>query len=473
MASYSQLEDIVKNITTKTINNICIAGTSSGDGKTIVTLALLRALKKRGLKIQPFKCGPDYIDGVFHKHGCDQISINLDTKMMGVNAVRESFFYHCKNKDVAVIEGVMGLYDSAKIGSLAGSTAEVAISNSSKVILVVNARGMASSIAAIVKGYCELNSEISIIGVIANKVGSDYHAKLLKEALEFYNLAPLLGYLNRDDELILPERHLGLVPFFENNCHEEWFDYLGEKAEENFDIDKILTLSQQQINFSNFNHLIPKVKPLNKKLRIAYALDEAFNFYYEDNLRFLRKLGIELVPFSPLHDSILPHNINGLYFGGGFPEMFVEKLAQNNIIKAEIKKFSELKNCFIYAECGGYMYLTNSIKDNNGHVYKMCGIINSQAIMNNQRKALGYKQVELIQARREFENMAFNGHEFHWSSIKEQLYSDRLWNMTTMRDGSQSITGYCDFKNKIFASYIHLHFSSNLPFLKKILAKID
>lgn len=212
MANFTISGDILTSMENK-FSTFCIAGTSSGDGKTTVTLALLRALYNRGLKAQPFKCGPDYIDPTFHNKACHRKSRNLDCWIMGKEAVKKSFARGSENTDCSIIEGVMGLYDSSRPGSLSGSTAETAMELNAPVILTINAKGMAGSIAAMVKGYSEFHKNINVIGVIANRIGSENHAALLKEALEAAKLPPLLGYLPRNDKFVLPERHLGLVPF--------------------------------------------------------------------------------------------------------------------------------------------------------------------------------------------------------------------------------------------------------------------
>ena len=452
-----------KNKITK-FHNICIAGTSSGDGKTVVTLALLRALKMHGIEVQPFKCGPDYIDGVFHKQSCGKTSINLDSFMMGSDAVKKSFKKHTQNCDVAVTEGVMGLFDSAKVGDLSGSTADVTATINSKIILVVNAKGMANSIAAIVQGYCNLQPNTQIIGVIANKVGSQRHAQILSESLEIYDLPPLLGYLQRDDHLILPERHLGLKPFFENNKSEDWFNYLGEKATECFDINKILQLTESkrpELKQSQ-NSKLPKIL---KNIRIAYALDEAFNFYYSDNLALLQELGAELIPFSPINDTDLPENINGIYIGGGFPEEFAKQLSNNSKMLSEIKKFAKnAKNNqqFIYAECGGYMYLTNYIIDKDEKRYNMCGVINTHAIMTNKRRALGYRIAQINIPRINHiigKDIELRGHEFHWSTIDESNYNNHLF--TNIKNSRGNLLENCGYNNNnIFASYIHINIAN-------------
>ena len=354
MANFTTYGDILKSMENN-FSTFCIAGTSSGDGKTTVTLALLRALYNRGLNTQPFKCGPDYIDPTFHNKACKKHSRNLDCWMMGAEAVKKSFARGSANMDCSVIEGVMGLFDSSKPGSLSGSTAETAIELNVPVILTINARGMAGSIAAMVKGYTEFCKDINVIGVIANRVGSENHASLLREALEAANLPPLLGYLPRNEDFVLPERHLGLVPFIENEKSGEWFDMLAFEAEKCFDIDKILELTQKP------RPVAASIENSECKVRLAIAQDQAFHFYYEDNLDILRNCGFELVAFSPILDTELPGNIGGIYFGGGFPEVFASELSANESMRRQISDFAEAGGS-IYAEVW-WIYVSHGVSD--------------------------------------------------------------------------------------------------------------
>ncbi len=454
MANSTISVDILINMGNK-FSTFCIAGTSSCDGKTTVTLALLRALYNRGLKAQPFKCGPDYIDPTFHNKACHRKSRNLDCWIMGKNAVKSSFARGSENMDCSIIEGVMGLYDSSRPGLLSGSTAETAIELNVPVILTINAKGMAGSIAATVKGYSEFCQDINVTGVIANRVGSANHAALLKEALEAAKLPPLLGYLPRNEKFALPERHLGLVPFIENEKSDEWFDMLAEEAEKNIDIDKILELTKIPA---------PKVSALeNKKgtVRLAVAYDQAFQFYYEDNFDILRNSGFELVKFSPLNDSKLPENISGIYFGGGFPEVFARELEDNKSMREKIKDFAK-SGGNIYAECGGFMYLTESLKDVDGKIHKMCGIIPAKADMGKSLRSLGYREVR--SCNDSFLGLAetyLRGHEFHWSSTEFTQEVSPAWETRgTRKNSSWTRTGY--FSKNIIASYMHLHFASNI-----------
>lgn len=445
-------------------SGFCIAGTSSGDGKTTVTLALLRALYNREVKVVPFKCGPDYIDPTFHQQACNKHSRNLDCWMMGKDAVIESFQRGSLEMECSVIEGVMGLYDSSQPGSLHGSSAEIAITLGIPVILTVNAKGMAGSIAAMVKGYCEFSKDINIIGVIANKVGSDKHAQLLSEALNLAGLPPLLGYLKRDDRFILPERHLGLVPFTENQKSTEWFDIMANEAENCFEIDKILALTSLDILKKSQQATYPK-KSLKKLIKIGIADDKAFQFYYEDNLDILRNCGFELINFSPINDKELPKDLKAIYLGGGFPELFAKELEENRSMRASIKEFGDSGKS-IYAECGGFVYLCESLKCRDGKIYDMCGLIPSKADMGNRMRSLGYREVRTLQdSFLGKKGVEMRGHEFHWSSASSCEENFMAWDVKTTRQGTKTEKSGYMTKN-IIASYIHLHFASNKDAIK-------
>ncbi|MFA6714419.1 MAG: cobyrinate a,c-diamide synthase [Victivallales bacterium] len=426
-------------------NSFCIAGTSSGDGKTLVTLALLRALSRRGLKVRPFKCGPDYIDPTFHRIACKRQGRNLDAWMMGPEAVRTSFSSVCADADCAVIEGVMGLFDGAAPDSLEGSTAQIATLTGSGVILTVNARGMSGSIAALVKGYSEFDPHTRIIGVIANRVGSEKHAELLATALKAADLPPLLGFLPRNSAWELPERHLGLVPFTENSKQEAWFDSLADAAEEYFDIDEILRLSgiAKPVGIEYQDEIQPK-------FRIGVAMDKAFHFYYADNLDLLERRGFEVVPFSPLTDKALPENCAALYIGGGFPEEFAAELADNMQMRRAVKDFKGT----VLAECGGYMYLSQTVDE-----YEMCGVVPAPTFMGKSRWALGYRRAEtLADSFLGPAGTQVRGHEFHWSEIDESKLSP-AWRC---RRANGTSVGNCGFSSKnVMAAYLHIHFASN------------
>jgi cobyrinic acid a,c-diamide synthase len=452
----------VKNTEKKRINAFCIAGTSSGSGKTTVSLALMRALRRRNLALKVFKCGPDYIDPTYHNKAAGVVSRNLDCWIMGEQEVRRAFFESISNDcDCAVIEGVMGLYDASRPDTIHGSTAEISIMLKVPVILTVNAKGMAGSIAAVVKGYAEFHPEINIIGVIANQVGSEKHAELLKSALESASLPPLVGFLPKNSEFTLPERHLGLVPSEENKNPEIWFDKLADAAEAYFDFDLIFRLSEY-----SFRVVQSMAEKREKMFTVAIARDKAFSFYYEDNLDILKQSGFNLIEFSPLDDSSVPE-ADMLYLGGGFPEIFAEKLAANVSMRKSVKEFAD-SGKIVFAECGGFMYLTNSITLDEKK-YPMCGVVNADASMEKRLRSLGYRKVKT--AADSFWGAAgteFKGHEFHWSGVEyPEPYPPAWYAKGSKPDAEYKQTGV--HFNNVFASYIHLHFASNRNAVKNII----
>lgn len=416
-----------------------VAGTNSNCGKTTVTLALLRALRRRGLAVQPFKCGPDYIDPGFHRHAAGRISANLDGWMTGLDGIRRSYERFADGAEVSVLEGVMGLFDGRD--GLSGSTAEVALTLDLPVILVVNARGMANSIAALADGYANWHKDLKTAGVIANNVGSERHADILRRALG----DRFLGCLPRNDQWTLPERHLGLVPFQENSRSDEWFDSLADALETHLDLDRLLSLTRVPRP--------PRPAPISlpPALRLAVARDEAFGFYYEENLATLREAGIEIIEFSPLRDSCLPERIDGLYFGGGFPEMFAGELERNEAMRRAVREFPG----FIYAECGGYLYLMERLGE-----HRMTGLVPGCAAMHGKLRSLGYREVAgpLGRAR---------GHEFHYSEARMNRETEPLWAEVTP-NGDRGFR-----EGNVHASYIHLHWGNNPAFVEKFRERLS
>ncbi len=345
----------------------------------------------------------------------------------------------------------MGLFDGVASGTLEGSSAEIAATLNLPVILVVNAKGMAGSIAPLVRGFADWNPDVRIAGVIANNIGSVRHAEVLCNALKSNNLPPLLGAFPRDESWTLPERHLGLVPETENPVFEEWLDSLGRFAGERIDLSRLLELTR-----------LPKPEAPTRavpkpSVRLAIARDRAFHFYYPDQLRRMEEAGIELVPFSPLADSALPERIQGIYLGGGFPELFAAELERNSAMRSAIREFS-LRDGLIYAECGGFMYLMNALSDFEGRRYEMCGVVPCEAVMSNKLRALGYRSVVAEGANCFGEKGAvFRGHEFHYSEAPE--LDSPLWN-TFSSTGKESSSGNGYRVRRTYGSYVHLHFGA-------------
>ncbi len=439
--------------TNTNFNAFLVAGIGSGSGKTTITLGLISAFKNMGKVVAPFKCGPDYIDTGFQTEVAKKKSVNLDVWLMGKKNLKASFYNASKNADIAIIEGVMGLYDGLDVQSNYGSSADIAKILDVGVVLVVNAKGMARSFGALVKGYCDFDKDINIIGIIANGIGSDYHASLLQTVLEQQQLPPLIGYLNRDKNFTLPERHLGLVPEIEND-NQIKYDLIAKKIETNINLKQLLQLSKKHLPHYN-NTTISNIVD-NKTIAIAY--DKAFSFYYQDNINLFKEHGFNVIKFSPLMDKHIPKS-DMLYFGGGFPEIFAKELSQNNSMLKSIKDFSS-SGGIIYAECGGLMYLSQTITTLNNNSFNMCGIFPIESKMNNRLKRLGYRQVTLM------ENCflgkkgdIIRGHEFHYS---ESSALNKIKNIYSVTHPTKGIVDACGYKiNNTIASYIHIHCLSN------------
>lgn len=428
-----------------------IAAAQSGSGKTTVTLGLLRALHKRGVSVQPFKCGPDYIDPGFHRSAAERDSINLDSWMMGEEGVQEVWNRYTSDCDVALIEGVMGLFDGIAPRTLEGSSADISRLCSTPVILVVDAKGMSGSIAPLVAGYASFHPEVHIAGVIANKVGSQSHANLLREALELASLPPLLGYLPRDERFVFPERHLGLVPQIEALTDASTLDLLAKKVEKCVKLDTLLECTSLFSPRENFLSKQGNTLLSQEGKRIAVAYDEAFHFYYRENLTKLERAGAELVYFSPLKDKILPE-ADMLYIGGGFPEVFAEALASNSVMLNAIRSYVGNGGA-IFAECGGYVYLCNSVTV-KGETYTLCGVINGEALLHKKRQALGYRIITpLVDIPFLCDRSTLRGHEYHYTSISLNQKYTPLYRISDRHGDSKDVGVQC---GNICAAYPHL-----------------
>jgi cobyrinic acid a,c-diamide synthase len=347
------------------LHSIVVAGTHSGVGKTSVTLGLIGALRRRGLVVQPFKVGPDFIDPSHHARAAGRAAHNLDGWMLPRESNLQLFDLHTADADVAVVEGVMGLFDGSDPRAETGSAAEMAKWLGAPVVLVIDASAMARSAAAIVHGYATFDPELRVAGVIANRVGSEGHAGLIAAALE--GGPPLLGWFASTAAFAIPERHLGLhLPRAADSDSQR--DALAEAAERTFDLEALLALSRTPPPPATRAEREAR-QPL--RARIGIARDEAFAFYYEDNLSLLEAAGAELVDFSPLRDP-LPEGLDGLYIGGGYPEVYAPELEANAATRTAVRAFAEAGRP-VYAECGGLMYLGQELRL-DGSRHEMCGV---------------------------------------------------------------------------------------------------
>lgn len=436
----------------KSFKGFVIAGTHSGCGKTSVALGIMAALARKGLKVQPFKSGPDFIDPGHHTRASGRACHNLDGWMLEGETLRDIFSRHTQDADAAVVEGVMGLYDGYSALEETGSTAHLSKEINLPVILVVDARSMARSAAALVLGYCGFDDETAIAGVIFNRVGSENHARTLQEAIGLTNV-PLLGMLPRREEISTPSRHLGLVTPEHLEDLEQKYSGLADWVEENMDLDELLEYMPDIPRSPRFDEV-----PMIPKAHIGVARDEAFSFYYEENLRLLREAGAELIFFSPLNDRSLPDGIDGLYLGGGYPELSAFDLAQNTRIKREILEFSRSGKP-IYAECGGFMYLMDALSANN-RIFPMCGVFPFRSSMKNRFQALGYREIKLTKdSPLGPAGTVIRGHEFHYSDLEGLPDNQTTSYEVTARNSGPRNEGYMVNGSSV-GSYIHLHFAS-------------
>jgi cobyrinic acid a,c-diamide synthase len=444
---------------------IIIAGTNSGVGKTTISVGIMAALKKRGLAVQPFKVGPDFIDPAYHKHVTGRVSRNLDGWMMGKAAVQEVYGKARADAGISVIEGVMGLFDGIGAGGLEGSTAQAAKLTGAPVVLVVDARSMAGSAAAVVKGFETLDPDVMVAGVIFNRVGSDRHKELLVKSIKAHCKARVIGAIPRDEALDIPSRHLGLTTDVPGILTKKYLKNLTALIEKNIDLGALMRIAAGAKQVGCRDNLLPSTKN-PPCARLAVAMDEAFCFYYRDNLELLESCGIEIVPFSPLKDDGLPEGISGIYLGGGYPEMYARGLSFNDFVKHDIAQAAKV-GIPIYAECGGLMYLTRGITDLEGVFYPMAGILPTRARMLASRKALGYREVTVTAGDTIFpKGGKARGHEFHYSEIEPMGKGVSLAYMVKKGGaGEETKEGY--MTANVLASYVHLHFLSNWGFARR------
>ncbi|MFM7439492.1 MAG: cobyrinate a,c-diamide synthase, partial [Snowella sp.] len=359
---------------------LIIAGERSGVGKTTITLAILSFLSQKGAKVQSFKVGPDYIDPMFHTHVTGLPCRNLDPVLTSETYVQNCYARHAQGVDYALIEGVMGLFDGISLNNCQdfASTAHIARLLNLPVLLVLDCSRLSGSIAAIASGYRNFDPKVNIVGVILNRVGSDRHLTQLSSALENINL-PILGVVHREDDLKIPDRHLGLVPTDELPHLKQLFHKLAKLAQSCFNWEKLLPLLTPNISPNEPKQPQILIQKNTQYPRIGIARDRAFNFYYQDNLDLLTEQGAELIYWSPLEDPHLPLDIQGLYIGGGFPEVFAQTLSENHNLHQEIKN-AIAQGMPTYAECGGLMYLCQEIIDFLGQTWPMLGILPTRAI---------------------------------------------------------------------------------------------
>ncbi len=462
------------------IPRILIAALASGSGKTAVSCALMAALQRRGLRVRACKCGPDYIDPMFHREVLGVDSMNLDLFYCGTEELRREFARHASGADITVTEGVMGYYDGRSLDTDAGSSYDVAKALDIPVIFVINCRGAALSLAALIRGIVEFRDDSNICGILLNRVSKTLYPRL-KEMLErelrqYGHEIPVMGYVPEDDAFCLESRHLGLVTPQELKDLKQQTERAGEILSESVDLDGLLKIAETA----------PRIVPAengasdkedavaggngtyyagnaNMPVRIGIARDEAFCFYYKANLELLEETGCELAPFSPLRDKRLPQGISGLILGGGYPELYGDRLSSNRMLLTEIRE-SVNAGMPCFAECGGFMYLHKEMEDEKGNTYPMAGVINGKTYPTGRLVRFGYVSITTDE-----ENSAYllpqekiRGHEFHY------------WDSTDSGDDCMAVKP--DGKRKwrcihmngnLFAGYPHLYLPSMPGFARR------
>jgi len=440
-----------------TIPRLVIAAPSSGSGKSTIATGLMAALAREHV-VQGFKVGPDYIDPGYHTAAAGRVSRNLDTWMVPVPQVLAGFGRAINGADIAVVEGVMGLFDGYDAKTERGSTAQVAKLLHAPVVLVIDVGKMARSAGAIALGYRDFDPDLNVAGVICNNVGSEKHAMYVTQAIESIGL-PVLGCVPRNALLRIPERHLGLQTAVERTAEIDTFLQLaGDVVSEHIDMARLWQIAQSAAAFEVQGAIDPS-PTVTESVRIGVARDEAFCFYYEDNFDLLRQAGAELAFFSPLHDEKLPENIAGLYLGGGYPELYAAELADNTSMMEAIRQAID-SNMPTYAECGGLMFLTESITDLEGAVYPMIGVVPGRSQMVG-KLTMGYRRVTAVT-----DNILLpadaetRGHEFHYSDWVERPEDlGHAYRVSPRMREQVRQEGFVS--GNVLASYVHLHFGAN------------
>ena len=441
---------------------VMIAAISSGSGKTTITCGILQALVNRKLKVASFKCGPDYIDPMFHSKVIGARSRNIDSFFNDENTVKYLVDKNSQNADISVIEGVMGFYDGLAGISTKASSYDVARITDTPVILLINCKGMSVSILPIIKGFKEYMKDSNIQGVILNQMSKMLYPEIKKSIEENLDLK-VLGYVPNLKDLVIESRHLGLVTPDEIKDLKEKLNELADILEETLEIDEIINLADKS---KDLIYNKPEIHKLEGNIRIAVALDEAFCFYYEDNIELLKEMGADIVYFSPLKDERIPDNIHGIIFGGGYPELYAKELSLNKTMIESVKS-TVYNGLPCVAECGGFMYLHESMEDDKSQPYDMVGLIKGKAYKTPKLNRFGYIKLTALEDNflcKKGEEIA--GHEFHYwdstncgSSFKAQKpLRKRNWECINITEN-------------LFAGYPHVHYYSNMQFPYNFLKK--
>ncbi|MEL5864280.1 cobyrinate a,c-diamide synthase [Clostridium cochlearium] len=440
------------------MKSIVISSNSSGGGKTTISVGIMKALMKKGFDVQGYKVGPDYIDPAFHSKITGKPSRNLDIYLMEEEGIKAS--YSRGKGELGVVEGVMGLYDGKGIDSKY-STAHVAKTLELPVVLVLSPKAQSATLCAEINGLMNFE-EIQIGGIILNNISESYY-NLLKAAIEYNCNVKVLGYIPKDERLKIGSRHLGLIQSSEIEDLEEKIDICSEHILKNVDIDELLKIFKETPVYEDNFHL------QNEDLKIAVAYDKAFSFYYRENIELLEELG-EVIYFSPLNDKKLPKDIEFLYIGGGYPEVFIEELSKNKSMLKSIKEELD-KGLKCYAECGGLMYLTEAIENNEGLKGDTVGYFKGTSKMTKRLQNFGYAQLEVCKENEILpKGLTINCHEFHKSIV--ELDEKTIFKINKTMYNGETKNWHCGYiKGNTIAAYAHVNFLGNTEFLKALLKK--
>ncbi len=452
------------------MKGLLVSGTASGVGKTTVALAIMAGLRRRGLAVQPFKCGPDFLDTGHHTRACGRTARNLDTWMLGTEANRSVLRNGARGADIVVAEGMMGLFDGKSGSTEIGSSAEIAKLLKLPVVLVVDAGKSARSVAAVVLGFEMFDVELQLAGVILNHVAGERHYDMLCEAIGSACKTKILGWLPTDRTIAIPERHLGLQGAAEQNVDDQdaSMNTLATLAEKHLNLDGLLALDcgLEMVECSP-----ARVTDFasHDAVRIGVPSDHAFSFYYEDNLDMLREHGAEIVRFSPLDDASLPADLDALYLGGGYPELHAERLSSNRTMLEDVRVFAASGRP-VYAECGGMLYLGEKL-DVGDESYAMAGVLPLSMQMTHSLVQFGYATIEFAEdcllGRK---GTVVRGHSFHYSKIASRGELAMSYHVRYSMSGKEEMEGFR--LGNVLASYIHLHFRTNPAVAESLVAAI-
>jgi cobyrinic acid a,c-diamide synthase len=452
------------------VKGLLIAGTASGVGKTTVALAIMAGLRRRGLAVQPFKCGPDFLDTGHHTRICGRAARNLDTWMLSVEANRSVLRNAARGADAVIAEGMMGLFDGKSGGTEIGSSAEIAKLLKLPVVLVIDAAKSARSVAAVVLGFEMFDAELRLAGVILNRVASERHYEMLREAITSSCKAKILGWLPLEPAIAIPERHLGLHGAAEQAAHSQQaaIDAFAAFAAQHLNLDGLLKL-ECGLEMAGVEPAPVATSASADVVRVGVPSDHAFSFYYDDNLDLLREQGAEIVWFSPLTDASLPSSLDALYLGGGYPELHAEQLSGNRRMLEEVRTFAASGRP-VYAECGGMLYLSESLSV-DGKSYAMAGVLALSMQMTDRLVQFGYVTVEVTEdcllGRK---GTVVRGHSFHHSRIISRGEVATSYHVQYSMSGKEELEGFR--QGNVLASYIHLHFRANPAVAENFVAAI-